>query len=83
MVSVGSATARSRSLTGAPSPRRDVAHRRTKTMQELESYLPAADIALSANVLDRIDELVAAGIAINPQDNSYGTAEFAPSSRRR
>src|SRR4051794_14904168 len=30
-----------------------------RTMEQLESYLPAADISLSADVLDRIDELVA------------------------
>jgi hypothetical protein len=30
------------------------------------SQLPAADVTLSADVLDRIDELVAPGVTINP-----------------
>jgi len=34
-------------------------------------------------VLDRIEELVAPGITVNPDDNSYGEAELAPAARRR
>ena len=45
-----------------------------RTMEQLESYLPAADITLSPNVLDRIDELVAPGVTLNPDDNSYARA---------
>ena len=45
-----------------------------RTMEQLESYLPAADVTLSADVLDRIDELVAPGVTVNPDDNSYGDA---------
>lgn len=54
-----------------------------RTMEQLESQLTAADVVLSADVLDRIDELVAPGVTLNPDDNSYGTAELVPSARRR
>jgi aryl-alcohol dehydrogenase-like predicted oxidoreductase len=54
-----------------------------RTMEQLESYLPAADIRLSADVLDRIDELVAPGVTVNPDDNSYGASELIPAARRR
>ena len=54
-----------------------------RTMEQLLSQLPAADVTLSADVLDRIDELVAPGVTINPEDNSYGAAELTPSARRR
>ena len=54
-----------------------------RTMEQLVSQLPAADITLTADVLDRIDELVAPRLTINPEDNSYGAAELAPSARRR
>ncbi|MFG6501749.1 aldo/keto reductase [Microbacterium sp. P05] len=54
-----------------------------RTMEQLESYLPAADIALPAEVLDRIDELVAPGVTLNPDDNSYGAHELLPAARRR
>ena len=54
-----------------------------RTMEQLESYLPAADIALSAEVLDRIDKLVAPGVTLNPDDNSYGDHTLTPAARRR
>lgn len=54
-----------------------------RTMEQLESYLPAAEHALPADVLDRIDELVAPGVTINPDDNSYGANELLPAARRR
>ena len=54
-----------------------------RTMEQLESYLPAADLTLSTDVLDRIDELVAPGVTINPDDNSYGAHELTPAARRR
>ena len=54
-----------------------------RTMEQLEPQLSAADITLSTDVLDRIDELVAPGVTINPDDNSYGTAELEPTARRR
>lgn len=54
-----------------------------RTMDQLQSQLPAADVKLSVEVLDRIDELIAPGVTLNPDDNSYGTTELAPKSRRR
>ena len=54
-----------------------------RTMEQLESQLTAATITLSSEVLDRIDELVAPGVTLNPDDNSYGTTELAPAARRR
>ena len=54
-----------------------------RTMEQLESYLPAAEIRLSTEVLDRIDELVAPGVTVNPDDNSYGASELTPAARRR
>jgi hypothetical protein len=52
-------------------------------MEQLESYLPAADLALSTEVLDRIDELVAPGVTVNPDDNSYGDRTLTTAARRR
>jgi aryl-alcohol dehydrogenase-like predicted oxidoreductase len=54
-----------------------------RTMEQLQSYLPAAEITLSDDVLDRIDEIVAPGVTVNPDDNSYGAHELQPSARRR
>ncbi|WP_345762435.1 aldo/keto reductase [Diaminobutyricibacter sp. McL0608] len=54
-----------------------------RTMEQLESYVPAAEVALTADVLDRIDELVPPGVTVNPDDNSYGVAELTPAARRR
>jgi aryl-alcohol dehydrogenase-like predicted oxidoreductase len=54
-----------------------------RTMDQLESYLPAADIALPADVLDPIDKIVAPGVTLNPDDNSYGDHELKPEARRR
>jgi hypothetical protein len=34
-------------------------------------------------VLDRIDEIVAPGVTVNPADNSYGDHELRPEQRRR
>ena len=51
--------------------------------QQLESYLPAADLTLSTDVLDRIDKLVAPGVTLNPDDNSYGDHTLNPAARRR
>jgi hypothetical protein len=52
-------------------------------MEQLDAYLPAAEIRLSTEVLDRIDELVAPGVTVNPDDNSYGAHELTPVARRR
>jgi aryl-alcohol dehydrogenase-like predicted oxidoreductase len=54
-----------------------------RTMDQLESQLPAADVTLNTEILDRIDELVAPGVTLNTEDNSYGAAELSPTARRR
>ena len=54
-----------------------------RTMEQLEAFLPAADLTLSPDVLDRIDQIVAPGVTVNPADNSYGDQELRPDQRRR
>ncbi|MFC9840984.1 aldo/keto reductase [Rhodococcus sp. NPDC127530] len=54
-----------------------------RTMEQLVSQLPAADVTLPHEVLDRIDEMVAPGVTVNPDDNSYGGPELAAAARRR
>ena len=54
-----------------------------RTMEQLESQLPAADVVLDAATLDRIDEIVAPGVTINPADTSYGAQVLQPELRRR
>jgi hypothetical protein len=34
-------------------------------------------------VLDRIDQIVAPGVTVNPDDNSYGAHELTAAARRR
>src|SRR3954451_21831530 len=52
-------------------------------MEQLESQLPAADVTLSAETLDRIDEIVKPGVTINPADHSYGEQVLRPELLRR
>ena len=54
-----------------------------RTKEQLESQLPAADAALDAAALDRIDEIVDPGVNLNPADTSYGEQVLAPALRRR
>jgi aryl-alcohol dehydrogenase-like predicted oxidoreductase len=54
-----------------------------RTMEQLVSQLPAADVTPTTDVLDRIDKLVAPGVTINSEDNSYGAAQVSPTARRR
>lgn len=54
-----------------------------RTMEQLVSQLPAANVVLTTEILDRIDELVPPGVTINPGDNSYGDAELTAAARRR
>src|SRR4051794_19300082 len=42
-----------------------------RTMEQLESQLGAADVTLSDEVLDRIDEIVEPGVNLNPNDSGY------------
>jgi len=54
-----------------------------RTMEQLETQLAAADVALTADVLDRIDEIVPPGITINPADSSFTNPALEPIARRR
>jgi aryl-alcohol dehydrogenase-like predicted oxidoreductase len=54
-----------------------------RTMEHLESQLGAADVELSDDVLDRIDEIVPPGTTINPTDAGYDNPAFAPEALRR
>ena len=54
-----------------------------RTMEQLESQLPAADVVLDEAVLDRIDEIVPPGTTINPVDNSFQNPALQPAARRR
>jgi aryl-alcohol dehydrogenase-like predicted oxidoreductase len=54
-----------------------------RTMEQLESQLGAADVTLSDDVLDRIDEIVPPGVNINPVDAGYENPALAPAARRR
>jgi aryl-alcohol dehydrogenase-like predicted oxidoreductase len=54
-----------------------------RTMEHLESQLPAADVELSDDVLDRIDEIVPPGINVNPVDGGWSNPDLEPEARRR
>jgi aryl-alcohol dehydrogenase-like predicted oxidoreductase len=54
-----------------------------RTMEQLDSQLPAADVALDTTVLDRIDEIVRPGVNLNPADTSHGEVVLRPARRRR
>jgi aryl-alcohol dehydrogenase-like predicted oxidoreductase len=54
-----------------------------RTMEQLDSQLPAADVLLDAETLDRIDEIVKPGVNLNPADTSYGEHVLQPTLRRR
>ncbi|MFJ8751522.1 aldo/keto reductase [Streptomyces sp. NPDC102441] len=54
-----------------------------RTMEQLEAFLPAADVKLSPDVLDAIDGIIAPGVTVNPVDSSYGDFELRADQRRR
>ncbi len=54
-----------------------------RTMEQLESQLPAADVRLSPDVLDRIDEIVTPGMNVNPADGGWPNPGLEPHARRR
>jgi aryl-alcohol dehydrogenase-like predicted oxidoreductase len=55
-----------------------------RTMEQLETQLEAADIVLSADVLDEIDKIVPPGTNLNQADRGYETPALAqPRLRRR
>jgi aryl-alcohol dehydrogenase-like predicted oxidoreductase len=54
-----------------------------RTMDHLESQLTAGDVALSDEMLDRIDEIVRPGVTINNADNGWTARALQPAARRR
>jgi aryl-alcohol dehydrogenase-like predicted oxidoreductase len=54
-----------------------------RTMEQLDSQLPAADVVLDPATLDRIDQIVRPGVNLNPADTSYGEQVLQPALRRR
>ncbi|HTW99313.1 MAG TPA: aldo/keto reductase, partial [Acidimicrobiales bacterium] len=54
-----------------------------RTMDHLESQLTAADVTLSDEVLDRIDEIVPPGVNVNPADGGWPNPALEASARRR
>jgi aryl-alcohol dehydrogenase-like predicted oxidoreductase len=54
-----------------------------RTMDQLESHLGAADVELPDDVLDRIDEIIAPGVNVNPGDAGYANPALTSSPLRR
>ena len=54
-----------------------------RTMEHLESQLGGADVQLSDELLDRIDEVVPPGVNLNPGDGGWQNPALAPAARRR
>jgi aryl-alcohol dehydrogenase-like predicted oxidoreductase len=54
-----------------------------RTVDHLESQLPAADVTLDTTLLDRIDAVVTPGVNINPADGSLANPDLEPAARRR
>jgi aryl-alcohol dehydrogenase-like predicted oxidoreductase len=54
-----------------------------RTMEHLESQLAAADVELSEDLLNRIDEIVPPGVTLNPADNGWISPYLQPAARRR
>ncbi len=54
-----------------------------RTMEQLDSQLPASDVTLSDDVLDKIDEIVAPGVTLSPADSGFDNPALSPQARRR
>jgi aryl-alcohol dehydrogenase-like predicted oxidoreductase len=54
-----------------------------RTIEHLESQLPAAEVQLSDDVLDRIDEIVPPGVTLNPTDAGWDNPALTPGALRR
>jgi aryl-alcohol dehydrogenase-like predicted oxidoreductase len=54
-----------------------------RTMEQLESQLPAAEVVLDPALLDRIDEIVPPGTNLNPADGGWASPALQPAARRR
>ncbi|PWU44157.1 hypothetical protein DLE60_12655 [Micromonospora globispora] len=55
----------------------------SRTMEHLDAQLAAADVVLTDDVLDRIDEIVPPGVTLNPADNGWISPSLQPSARHR
>jgi hypothetical protein len=53
-----------------------------RTIEQLESQLGTSEVALSADVLDRIDEIVPPGRNVNPADGGWQNPALEPAARR-
>jgi aryl-alcohol dehydrogenase-like predicted oxidoreductase len=54
-----------------------------RTMEQLETQLEAADVVLSADILDEIDKIVPPGTNLNQADRGYETPALAQAALRR
>jgi aryl-alcohol dehydrogenase-like predicted oxidoreductase len=54
-----------------------------RTMEQLESQLGVEKVALSTDVLDRIDEIVAPGTTLNEADRGYAPPSLTEPVLRR
>ena len=54
-----------------------------RTMEHLESQLPATDVHLSDDMLDRIDEIAPPGLNVNPSDGGWSNPALEPEALRR
>jgi aryl-alcohol dehydrogenase-like predicted oxidoreductase len=54
-----------------------------RTMEQLESQLTAPDVHLEGAMLDRIDEIVAPGTNVNPEDAGWSPAHLTDARSRR
>jgi aryl-alcohol dehydrogenase-like predicted oxidoreductase len=55
-----------------------------RTLEQLDDQLPAADLTLSTDVLDRIDRIVPPGTTFHPDDGGWRVPELTdPALRRR
>ena len=54
-----------------------------RTMEHLQSHLPAAELSLDAALLDRIDEIVPPGVNLNHEDGGFIDPALEPAARRR
>jgi hypothetical protein len=56
---------------------------RIACMAHLDSQVAAAEVELSTDVLDRIDQINPPGVTINPADNGWINPAMEPEGRRR
>jgi len=54
-----------------------------RTMDHLESQLPAAEVRLSDDALNAIDRIVAPGVTLNPADDGWVSPALDSAARRR